>query len=313
MLPVLLTLTGDKPEKCGYSVSSMVQKVRAAAATKQAAPRPVSPFFKNIIEQVKARKAAIEAAKTTAPEAQPAAQPLPPPPFPSFPYAPQPQQYAPQPQQYAPQAQYQPEEETAREPEPEEIAPELEPEEIAPEPQQEPEEPAQEEEPEVFGFHYKDEIVFVDEKKKLIPKNQNLPAIVIQDQKIGFLEFLTETPWQVKAAKTIFDKTGDSSLKSFFGAQGWNTGLVDKLNKLSSDILTTGADRALYMRANANTTDAIVSAFIDYMKTPDATKDKPFSIFGMTPQTILTLAAVIVGGIVLIQLVPIIKPRSATA
>jgi len=67
------------------------------------------------------------------------------------------------------------------------------------------------------------------------------------------------------------------------------------------------------MRANANTTDAIVSAFVDYMKTPDATKDKPFSIFGMTPQTILTLAAVIVGGIVLIQLVPIIKPRRATA
>jgi hypothetical protein len=336
MLPVLLTLTGDKPEKYGYSVSSMVQKVRAAAATKQAAPRPVSPlfkaaaaaiakrqaqprrlpFFKNIIEQVKARKAAIEATKTTAPETQPAAQPLPPPPFPSFPYAPQPQQYAPQ-AQYQPQEPA-PEEETAQEPEPEEIAPEPEPEEIAPEPQQEPEEPAQEEEPEVFGFHYKDEIVFVDEKKKLIPKNQNLPAIVIQDQKIGnilkdIFTISPITPWEVRAAQFIYDKTGDGKLKSFWGAQGWNVSLIDKLFKLSNDSILPSADRKLYMKSNTGTTNAIVDAFLEYTKTPEATKDKPFSIFGMTPQTILTLAAVIVGGIVLIQLVPIIKPRRATA
>lgn len=79
--------------------------------------------------------------------------------------------------------------------------------------------------------------------------------------------FLTTTPWQVNLAKKMFDETGDSSLKSFFGAQGWNTGLIDNLNKLSKDTLLPGADLVTYMTANSNVSSSIVNSFLSNIAT----------------------------------------------
>lgn len=77
--------------------------------------------------------------------------------------------------------------------------------------------------------------------------------------------FLVTTPWQVKLAKVMFDETGDTALKSFFGAQGWNTGLINKLNKLMTAPILSGANRHLYMRANAGVSDAVVDSFLAHI------------------------------------------------
>ena len=62
---------------------------------------------------------------------------------------------------------------------------------------------------------------------------------------------LTTTPWQCLLAEKIYNDTGDGALKSFFGAQGWNTSLIDKMTGLSKVSLLPGADPVLYISANA--------------------------------------------------------------
>jgi hypothetical protein len=77
---------------------------------------------------------------------------------------------------------------------------------------------------------------------------------------------LTDTPWQCKIAKVLFDETGDESLKSLFGAQGWNTGLIDKLNRYSKNDLLPGADRTLYMTSNTGASEKVVASFLDHIE-----------------------------------------------
>jgi len=83
-------------------------------------------------------------------------------------------------------------------------------------------------------------------------------------------------PWQVVLARKIFKDTGDNRLKSFFGAQGWNTDLMDKLVKLSSDPLMHGANRWTYMNANAKVTDSICKSFFNHIKDPDVIDSPSF-------------------------------------
>jgi len=42
---------------------------------------------------------------------------------------------------------------------------------------------------------------------------------------------VTVTPWQCKLAEAIFKDTGDAKMKSFTGAQGWNTWIVNEMQK----------------------------------------------------------------------------------
>ena len=73
----------------------------------------------------------------------------------------------------------------------------------------------------------------------------------------------TTTPWQCRLAEEMFTETGDKALKSFFGAQGWNTSLIDDLNKFSKAELLPGADRITYMKANAKVSEEVVRSFLD--------------------------------------------------
>ena len=77
--------------------------------------------------------------------------------------------------------------------------------------------------------------------------------------------FLTTTPWQVKLAQAIFNDTGDKKLKSFFGAQGWNTGLIDKMYTLSKKSLLSGASMDIYIKGNANVELPTAQSFMKHL------------------------------------------------
>jgi hypothetical protein len=77
--------------------------------------------------------------------------------------------------------------------------------------------------------------------------------------------FLTTTPWQCKLAEAMFNDTGDTTLKSFFGAQGWNVSLIDDLHKFSKADLLPGADRVTYMKANVNVSEEVVNSFLNHI------------------------------------------------
>ncbi|CAK0779567.1 hypothetical protein CCP2SC5_920004 [Azospirillaceae bacterium] len=87
---------------------------------------------------------------------------------------------------------------------------------------------------------------------------------------------LFTNPWQVVLAKKIFRDTGDNRLKSISGAQGWDTDLIDKLVRLASDPLLPGANRWVYMNANANVTDTICRSFFNHVKDPDVIDSPSF-------------------------------------
>ncbi len=127
--------------------------------------------------------------------------------------------------------------------------------------------------------------------------------IIGQPQGMGFSLF--ETPWEVPLAKLIFQDTGDPALKSFFGAQGWNTGLIDTLNKLynatqTQGVLLPGADPVLYMSANAGVSEAVVSSFLKN-RTDSSVKNQS-EIFGLNLTPLFWVAGLGLAAYVLAQL-----------
>jgi len=80
---------------------------------------------------------------------------------------------------------------------------------------------------------------------------------------VEFPAVFTTTPWQAHLAEKIFSETGDSAVKSFFGPQGWNASLIDKMYKLSKDDLLPGADPVLYISTNAGVTLRVAKSFLN--------------------------------------------------
>jgi hypothetical protein len=109
--------------------------------------------------------------------------------------------------------------------------------------------------------------------------------VLRQPQRMGFSLF--ETPWEVPLAKLVFQDTGDPALKSFFGAQGWNTSLIDNLNKFYNDtqtgVLLPGADPVLYMSANAGVSEAVVNSFLKNRTDPSVKNQSEILGLNLTP------------------------------
>jgi hypothetical protein len=122
------------------------------------------------------------------------------------------------------------------------------------------------------------------------------------DASLTLARLLTGNPWQVQIAKKIFAETGDPALKSFWGTQGWNTGLMNKLRKLSADTLLPGADRVLYMSANSGASENVVVSFLSYEgEIAEMSKDDDHTL-----DTFLVMAQLGLAAFILYQLKPII-------
>jgi len=78
----------------------------------------------------------------------------------------------------------------------------------------------------------------------------------------GPVPILDTTPWQVHLAEKMYSETGDPKLKSFFGSQGWNTGIIDKLFALTKKEWLPGADIVLGMSANTGLTQETAKSFL---------------------------------------------------
>lgn len=100
-----------------------------------------------------------------------------------------------------------------------------------------------------------------------------------REQPLGFEWIptsLTTTPWQVMLAKRMFAETADGKLKSFFGAQGWNVDLIDRLNAvyLSPKYKTLSEyDKMGYLVKEGKITNEIAYSFLNHINDPDL-KDK---------------------------------------
>jgi hypothetical protein len=70
---------------------------------------------------------------------------------------------------------------------------------------------------------------------------------------------LTVTPWQCKLAEAIYIKTVDPKLKSWGGAQGWNTWIIDQMNK--AYLVMPTVDNIVN---KTKVSPAIAQAFIEY-------------------------------------------------
>jgi hypothetical protein len=92
-------------------------------------------------------------------------------------------------------------------------------------------------------------------------------------------------PWQVVLATKIFKDTGEKAVKSMWGAQGWNTDLMDRLVKLASDPIATGANRWTYMKANSGANEKIIQSFFNHIRDSDVI-DTP-SFLGEISQSIV--------------------------
>ena len=117
---------------------------------------------------------------------------------------------------------------------------------------------------------------------------------------------LTTTPWQSRLAEKIYADTGDSAVKSFFGPQGWNASLIDKMNTLYKADILPGADRELYIKSNAGVSDAVAESFMKNISLfegqsvkegPAATVENVLEGIGSTAKTLPAILWLLAAGI----------------
>jgi len=82
---------------------------------------------------------------------------------------------------------------------------------------------------------------------------------------------VTKDSWQMKLAAKMFKDTGEKVLKSFTGQGGWNSDLMEAMVKLASDPIARGANRWVYMIANAPSkiNEKICQSFFNHIKDSD--------------------------------------------
>jgi hypothetical protein len=131
------------------------------------------------------------------------------------------------------------------------------------------------------------------------------------DGGFSFARLLTGNPWQVQVAEKVFKDTGDEAVKNFFGTQGWDTWLMEKLKRLSDDPLMRDASRLVYMKAHSGLKENVILSFLKHIDEPDNTPDP-----GKKLDKFMTVAILGIAAYIIFQMKPVVSalfPKRKTA